>query len=146
MIHIGVNIRLFPTTGMPFLSYGGSSIVSVSILSGNLEFDKKKSSNLKVQKILITTGSQVGVTPARIINEYLNKDYEIFYSTDNRGLKYLSSKIDKTIIIDTPKLNLSFFLPHKILKLIFLIFKSLIHLKNKNFTKVISIGGYMSLL
>ena len=36
MIHIGVNIRLFPTTGMtlPFLSYGGSSIVGVSILSG----------------------------------------------------------------------------------------------------------------
>jgi cell division protein FtsW len=35
-IHIGVNIRLFPTTGMtlPFLSYGGSSIVGISILSG----------------------------------------------------------------------------------------------------------------
>jgi len=36
MIHIGVNIRLFPTTGMtlPFISYGGSSIINISILSG----------------------------------------------------------------------------------------------------------------
>ena len=36
IIHVGVNIRLFPTTGMtlPYISYGGSSIISVSILSG----------------------------------------------------------------------------------------------------------------
>ena len=35
-IHIGVNIRLLPTTGMtlPFLSYGGSSIISTAIISG----------------------------------------------------------------------------------------------------------------
>ena len=36
LIHVGVNIRMFPTTGMtlPFLSYGGSSILGSSIISG----------------------------------------------------------------------------------------------------------------
>ncbi len=36
LIHVGVNIRMFPTTGMtlPFLSYGGSSIIGTAMLSG----------------------------------------------------------------------------------------------------------------
>jgi len=35
-IHIGVNVRLLPTTGMtlPFLSHGGSSIIGSSIVAG----------------------------------------------------------------------------------------------------------------
>ena len=51
-IHIGVNIRLLPTTGMtlPFLSYGGSSLIGSSIVAGiilnfirkdNSEFDNE---------------------------------------------------------------------------------------------------------
>jgi len=43
-IHIGVNVKLFPTTGMtiPFLSYGGSSLIGSSIIAGIiLNFTRK---------------------------------------------------------------------------------------------------------
>ena len=46
-IHIGVNTRLLPTTGMtlPFLSYGGSSLIGSAILAGIiLNFTRKDSS------------------------------------------------------------------------------------------------------
>ena len=45
-IHIGVNSRLFPTTGMtlPFLSYGGSSLIGSSMIAGIiLNFTRKDS-------------------------------------------------------------------------------------------------------
>ena len=45
-IHIGVNTRLLPTTGMtlPFLSYGGSSLIGTSIIAGViLNFTRKDS-------------------------------------------------------------------------------------------------------
>jgi len=48
LIHIGVNIRLFPTTGMtlPYISYGGSSIIGTSILSGIILNLTKRKVNL----------------------------------------------------------------------------------------------------
>ena len=45
-IHIGVNTKLLPTTGMtlPFLSYGGSSLVGSSLAAGIiLNFTRKDS-------------------------------------------------------------------------------------------------------
>ena len=45
-IHIGVNTKLLPTTGMtfPFLSYGGSSLIGSSIVAGIiLNFTRKDS-------------------------------------------------------------------------------------------------------
>jgi len=45
-IHIGVNIQLFPTTGMtlPFVSYGGSSLVGSAFIAGIiLNFTRKDS-------------------------------------------------------------------------------------------------------
>ena len=44
-VHVGVNLRVFPTTGMtlPFLSYGGSSLIGSSILAGViLNYTKNK--------------------------------------------------------------------------------------------------------
>ena len=44
-IHVGVNIRILPTTGMtlPFLSYGGSSLIGSSVLAGViLNFTKNR--------------------------------------------------------------------------------------------------------
>ena len=65
-----------------------------------------------MKKILITTGGTGGhVIPAKIIEEHLKNDFKIFYSTDARGLKYLSSEVNKTIInrnVITININHSF--------------------------------------
>jgi UDP-N-acetylglucosamine--N-acetylmuramyl-(pentapeptide) pyrophosphoryl-undecaprenol N-acetylglucosamine transferase len=99
-----------------------------------------------VKKILITTGGTGGhVIPAKIIKEHLRNNFEIYYSTDVRGFKYLSSDINKTIIIDTPKFNISLYFPFKLIKIIYLIFQVIIFLKKEKIEKVISMGGYMSL-
>ena len=99
-----------------------------------------------MEKILITTGGTGGhVIPAKIIEEHLKDNFKIYYSTDIRGLKYLSSDNNRIIIIDTPKVNLSINFIFKIFKLINLILKAILFLKKKNIKKVISIGGYMSL-
>ena len=99
-----------------------------------------------MKKILITTGGTGGhVIPAKIIEEHLKNNFKIYYSTDLRGLRYLSSDIDRTIIIDTPKLNINFFLPFKLIKLIYLIFRTILFIKKEKIEKVISIGGYMSI-
>ena len=99
-----------------------------------------------MKKIIITTGGTGGhVIPAKIIDEHLKNDFEVYFSTDSRGLKYLKTETNKIIIIDTPRLNINFYFPLKILKVIYLIFKALIFLKEKKISKVISIGGYMSL-
>jgi len=98
-----------------------------------------------VKKILITTGGTGGhVIPAEIMSEHLRDIYEIHFSTDKRGLRYLTSSKNKTIIINTPKINLSFILPFKLIKLFYLLLRSIIYLKKEKINKVVSTGGYMS--
>ena len=99
-----------------------------------------------MKKILISTGGTGGhVIPAEIIGDHLKDDYNIFYSTDKRGLKYSKFINDKTFIIDTPKLKISLSIVFDIMKLLYLFFQSIFYLKREKIDKVISIGGYMSL-
>ncbi len=101
---------------------------------------------MEVKKILITTGGTGGhVIPAEIIGDHLKDDYDILYSTDVRGLKYFKSHQDKTVILNTPKLNLDFFIFFKIIKSFFVTLQSLKFLKKNKISIVISTGGYMSL-
>jgi len=99
-----------------------------------------------VKKILISTGGTGGhVIPAEIIGEHLNDTYEIYFSTDKRGLKFLKQNEKKIVVFDTPKLNASIYFPFKLIKIFYLTLTSINYLKKNKIEKVISIGGYMSL-
>ena len=73
------------------------------------------------KKILISTGGSGGhVVPSITIHDHLKNEYDIIFSTDLRGLKYLSDNTYQVFVVDTPKLNKSIFLPYAIIKVFFL--------------------------
>ena len=79
------------------------------------------------------------------MNSHLEGKFEIFISTDLRGYKYLTTKTNETIIIDTPRMNLNFLIIFRLIKFFYLTIKSYLFLKKNKIDKVISTGGYMSL-
>ena len=98
------------------------------------------------KKILISTGGSGGhVIPAITIYDHLKDEYEVIISSDLRGLNYLDVNNYKIFKIDTPKLNKTILLPFVILKVFFLILRSLFILKKEKIKILISTGGYMSL-
>ncbi len=96
--------------------------------------------------ILISTGGSGGhVIPAEILSSHLKNEFKILISTDLRGHKYLNTKNNEIIIIDTPRLNLDFLLIFRLIKILYLTIKTFFILKQNKISKVISTGGYMSL-
>ena len=99
-----------------------------------------------MKNILISTGGSGGhVVPAKILSEHLHSNFNVFISTDSRGLKYLDDEKNDIILINTPKLNLNIFFIFKIFQVIYLVIKTVLLLKKNKINVVFSTGGYMSL-
>ena len=99
-----------------------------------------------MKNILISTGGSGGhVVPAKILHEHLQSNFNIFISTDLRGLKYLDDKKNDIVLINTPKLNFNIFFIFKIFQVIYLVIKTVLLLKKNKINIVFSTGGYMSL-
>ena len=99
------------------------------------------------KKILISTGGSGGhVIPATIFYEHLKNNFNVYLTTDLRGLKFLNIEKYNFEIINTPKLSSNlFYLPFQILLILYLTFQSFFYLKKKKIDILISTGGYMSL-
>ena len=78
------------------------------------------------KKILISTGGTGGhVIPASIFFEHLKNDFDVYYMSDERGVKFLDIKKEKIKIINTPNLKKNvFLLPFNIFLILFLTIKS----------------------
>ena len=99
-----------------------------------------------MKNILISTGGSGGhVVPAKILSEHLHSNFNVFISTDSRGLKYLDDEKNDIILINTPKLNLNIFFIFKIFQVIYLVIKIVLLIKKNKINVVFSTGGYMSL-
>ena len=95
------------------------------------------------KKILISTGGSGGhVVPATIFYNHLKNDFEIYLSTDIRGLNFFNQNNFKFKIINVPQIGKNFF---NIFFLITATLKSIFFIKKKQIQIVISTGGYMSL-
>ena len=99
------------------------------------------------KKILISTGGSGGhVVPATVFYEHLKDSFDVYISSDQRGIKFLNKNQYSVEIINTPNLSKNLFLlPLQIFLTLYLIIKSLFFLKYKKINILITTGGYMSL-
>ena len=99
------------------------------------------------KNILISTGGSGGhVVPATILHDHLKNNFNVFMTSDDRGVQFLDKDKYKIKIINVPKISKNyFFLPFQIIRFLFLVFKSFSFLKKNKIETLISTGGYMSI-
>ena len=100
-----------------------------------------------MKNVLISTGGSGGhVVPASIIFEHLKDEFNLFISSDDRGIKFLGENKNNVEIFNTTKLSKNIFiLPFQLILLVLLTIRSFFFLKKKKIEILISTGGYMSL-
>ena len=66
-----------------------------------------------MKNILISTGGSGGhVVPATILHEHLKDEFNLFMTSDVRGVKFLDKNKYKVEIINVPKISKNFFYYH----------------------------------
>jgi UDP-N-acetylglucosamine--N-acetylmuramyl-(pentapeptide) pyrophosphoryl-undecaprenol N-acetylglucosamine transferase len=100
-----------------------------------------------MKNILISTGGSGGhVIPATILYEHLKDDFNLFMTSDDRGIQFLDKQKFNIKILNVPKMSKNIFLlPFQIILILILILKSVFFLKKNKIDIMISTGGYMSL-
>ena len=99
-----------------------------------------------MKNILISTGGSGGhIVPATILYEHLKDNFNMFMTSDDRGIQFLKKDKYNIEIFNTPKISKNIFLlPFQFFLLLALIFKSYFFLKKRIIKILISTGGYMS--
>jgi UDP-N-acetylglucosamine--N-acetylmuramyl-(pentapeptide) pyrophosphoryl-undecaprenol N-acetylglucosamine transferase len=99
------------------------------------------------KRVLISTGGSGGhVVPGTIFYDHLKYEFEMFMTSDYRGIKFLDENKYNTKILDIPKLSKNIFsIPIQFFSIIYSIYKSILFLKREKIEILISTGGYMSL-
>ena len=86
-----------------------------------------------MKNILISTGGTGGhVVPATIFHEHLKDRFNIFLTTDERGIQFLDENKYNIKIINVSKISKNILLlPFQIFSFLILTFKSFLFLKKK---------------
>ena len=86
-----------------------------------------------MKNILISTGGSGGhVVPAIILHEHLKNEFNIYMTSDDRGVQFLDKDKYNIEIFNVPKISKNILLlPFQILIVLILILKSFFFLKKK---------------